>query len=184
MTEHRSKCAARNATSNYCRKTECYERTYPGKRGGDKGRVGLIHGDTELEDQFADHGDLKSQQNNSVRWVKNHRQQSHEWDSDSSDNYMVMSIRKNKEEHEFKVAGVRLPIKIIGNITTAKMDSVSPISIFTIGELKKTLGKAEVQLLSLGPNDDHFRDNGNNPLKFMGKTKVMLTGDEGGQLGG
>ena len=64
------------------------------------------------------------------------------------------------------------------------MDSVSPISVFTIGELKKTLGKAEVQLLSLGPKDDHFRDNGNNPLKFIGKMKVMLTGDEGGQLGG
>ena len=47
------------------------------------------------------------------------------------------------------------------------MDSGSPISIFTIGELKRTLGKQIVQIQSLDPKDDQFRDYENNPLKLM-----------------
>ena len=42
----------------------------------------------------------------------------------------------------------------------AWIDSASRISIFTIGELKRMLGKAEVKLLPLMPNDDEFRNYG------------------------
>ena len=80
-----------------------------------------------------------------------------------------------KKEHKLKVAEVQLPLKLNGKMTTAWIDSGSPISIFTIGELRKTLGKAGVKVLPLGPNEDKFGVCGNNPLKFMGKMKATLT---------
>ena len=62
---------------------------------------------------------------------------------DKSEDYIVMSIRKKKKEHEFKVAGMQLPLKAKGNTTTARIDSGSPIFIFTNGELRKMLEKRE-----------------------------------------
>ena len=41
-----SKCPAGNATCIYCKKEEFYEQTCRGKRGANRRRVGLIHGDT------------------------------------------------------------------------------------------------------------------------------------------
>ena len=109
----------------------------------------------------------------SVGWVTDSKAPAHGWDSDSSTEYVVMSIRR-KEETELRVAGAKLALKINGKATQAWIDSGSPISIFTIGELKRTLGTANVQLKPLNPKDDQFRDYGNNPLKFLGKMQVTL----------
>ena len=84
-----------------------------------------------------------------------------------------MSIRR-KEEEELRVAGAKLALKINGRTTQAWIDSGSPISIFTIGELKRTLGACNVQLMQLDPKDDQFRDYGNNPFRFLGKMQVTL----------
>ena len=84
-----------------------------------------------------------------------------------------MSIRR-KEQEELRVAGAKLALKINGKATQAWIDSGSPISIFTIGELKRTLGACNVHLKPLDPKDDQFRDYGNNPLKFLGKMQVTL----------
>ena len=65
-------------------------------------------------------------------------------------------------------------MKINGKATQAWIDSGSPISIFTIGELKRTLGACNVHLKPLDPKDDQFRDYGNNPLKILGKMQVTL----------
>ena len=54
-------------------------------------------------------------------------------------------------------------------------DSWSPISIFTISELRITLGKVGVKILPPRPNEDQFRDYGKSPLKFMLKMKASLT---------
>ena len=109
----------------------------------------------------------------SVGWVTDSKAPAHGWDSDSSTEYVVMSIRR-KEEEELRVAGAKLALKINGKATQAWIDSGSPISIFTIGELKRTLGTANVHLKPLDPKDDQFRDYGNNPLKFLGKMQVTL----------
>ena len=75
----------------------------------------------------------------SVGWVTGSKASAHGWDLDSSTEYVVMSIRRKKEE-ELRVAGAKLALKINGKATQIWIDSGSPISIFTIGELKRTLG--------------------------------------------
>ena len=83
-----------------------------------------------------------------------------------------MSIKRKKVES--KVVGAKLAIKNNGLSTQAWIDSGSLISIFTIGELKCTLGKQSVQLQSIDPKVDQFGDYGNNPPKLLGKLVVTL----------
>ena len=52
-TEHISKRPARNAACNYCKKRGHNKRPCRGKKGANRGRVGLIHGETDGDDQFA-----------------------------------------------------------------------------------------------------------------------------------
>ena len=73
-----------------------------------------------------------------------------------------------------EVAGAGLPIKINATQTNVCIDSGSPISIFTVVELKRTLGTAGVNLNELMPEDDKFRDYGNNLLRLLGTLKVSL----------
>ena len=84
-----------------------------------------------------------------------------------------MAIKPRKET-ELKVAGARLPIKVNGKQTNVWIDSGSPISIFTIGELKRTLGTAGVNVKAPAPEDDEFRDYGNIPLRLLGTVDVSL----------
>ena len=58
---------------------------------------------------------------------------------------------KSRSEIELKVAGVRLPKKINGRQTNVWIDSGLQISIFTFGELKRTLGTTGVNLNELIP---------------------------------
>ena len=81
----------------------------------------------------------------SVGWVTDSKALAHRWDSDSSTDYVVMSVRWKKEE-ELKVAGAELALRINGQATQAWIDRGSPISIFTIGELRRTLGVCNVRL--------------------------------------
>ena len=82
-----------------------------------------------------------------------------------------MTIRRKKGE-ELKVAGAKLALKIIEQPTQAWIDSRSPISIFTIGELKGTLGK----LFPIDPKDNQFRDYGKNLLELMEKLTLHSNG--------
>ena len=81
---------------------------------------------------------------------------------------------KSRKETELKVAGSRLPIKVNGKQTNVWIDSGSTISIFTIGELKRTLGTAGVKVKAPAPEDEEFRDYGNNPLRLLGTMDVLL----------
>ena len=72
------------------------------------------------------------------------------------------------------MAGARLPIKINGRQTNVWKFSGTPISIFTVGELKRTLGTAGVNVKEPAPEDDDFRDYGNNPLQLLGTMNVSL----------
>ena len=81
---------------------------------------------------------------------------------------------KSRRETELKVAGARPPIKINGRKTNVWIDSGSPISIFTVGELKRTLGAARVNVKAPAPADGEFRDYGHNPLRLLGTMIVSL----------
>ena len=81
---------------------------------------------------------------------------------------------KSRKETELKVAGARLPIKVNGKQTNVWIDSGSPISIFTLGELKRTLRTAGVNVKAPAPGDDEFKDYGNNSLRLLGTMDVLL----------
>ena len=94
---------------------------------------------------------------NSVGWVIDPIHLAHGWDSDSSTNYIVISIKRRQEE-ELKIAETKLALKTTVHSTQAWFDSGSPISVFTIGELKRTLGKQNMQLQPKDPKGNPFRD--------------------------
>ena len=54
------------------------------------------------------------------------------------------------------------------------IDSGSPVSIFTINELRKTLGAAGIKLQEVTPRDQEFRDKWNNPINLLGTIKLEL----------
>ena len=123
--------------------------------------------------EIGDAEDTYSQHENSVGWVNAPDKRQRSWDSDSSGDYVVMVI-KSWRGTELKVAGARLPIKINGKQTNVWIDSGSPISIFTVEELKRTLGTAAVNLKAPAPENDEFTNYGNNPLRLLGTMKVSL----------
>ena len=173
--EHLTRCPARSATCNVCRKTGHYEKTCRGKRTN-RGRpaVGLIQNQEDVDvSEIRDAEDAYSQHENSVGWVNTPDKRQRSWDLDSSGDYVVMAI-KSRKETELKVAGARLPIKINGKHTNIWIYSGSPISIFTVGELKQTLGTAGVNVKAPAPEDDEFRDYGNNPLRLLGTMNLSL----------
>ena len=163
--EHLTRCLVKNATCNFYRKTGHYEKTCRGKRTN-WGRlaVGLIRNQEDVD--VSEIGD-------GLGWVNTQEQRQQSWDSDSSGDYVVMAI-KSRRETELKVAGARLPIKINGKQTNVWIDSGSPISISTVGELKRTLDTAGVNVKAPAPEDDEIRDCGNNPLRLLGTMNVSM----------
>ena len=81
---------------------------------------------------------------------------------------------KHKRSTELKIAGAQLPIKINGKPTRVWIDSGSPISIFTIGELRRTLGASLLKLDTLSEEENAIRDYENNPLQIIGAMAVRL----------
>ena len=79
---------------------------------------------------------------------------------------MVMAV-KHKRFTVLKVAGAQLPIKINGKTSRVWIDSGSPKSIFTIGELRRILGDSRLKLDAFSNEDNAFQYYGNNPLKLI-----------------
>ena len=166
---------AKGVSCNFCHKIGHFERTCRGKRGNQRGRgaVEMIRenvDDTHLENSADEEA---SQHASSIGWVDKNPVV-HSWDSSSSDgDYMVMAI-KLKRFTELKVAGAQLPIKVNGKSTRVWIDSRSLISIFTIGELRITLGASGIKLDTLSEEDNAFRDYGNNPLQMIRTMAVTI----------
>ena len=175
--EHMSQSAAKSWTCSFCKKVGHFERTCRAKHGN-RGRqsVGMFQ-EQEVHNQDNHEGIEHniSQHENLVGWVNTptQAQQQHSWDSDSSGDYLAMSIR-SKNERELRVAGFKLPMAINGKKTRVWIDSASPISILTIEELKRTLGAAGVNLCDLTPKDQDFRSYGNNPPSLLRTMKVQF----------
>ena len=130
----------------------------PGKttiQGGGGQPVGLIQGDELFEEEDTPSDDVGPQVGaNSVGFVK---REHHSWSSESSDDYMVMAIRRKKETVS-KVARPKLKIYINGHPMNIWIDSGSPISILTLEDLRRTVGRAGINLKQDDTDDDEFRD--------------------------
>ena len=130
-------------------KIEHFERTCRAKKNSrGNSSVGVIQ---EQANQFESEetGDEESQHENSVGWVNPVAEKRvRSWDSHSSgeDDYTVMAVR-SKTHTELRVAEAKLPIMINGQKTSVWLDSVSPVSIFTVYELRKTLGAAGMKIV-------------------------------------
>ena len=173
--EHLERCPAKGVTCNFCHKIGHFERTCRGKHGNQRGQgaVGMIRENVDGSHLENSANEEASQHASSIGWV-NKNPVVHSWDSSSSDgDYMLMAI-KHKRVTELKVAGAQLPIKVNGKPTRVWIDSGSPISIFTIGELRKTLGTSGVKLDNLTEEDNAFRDYGNNPLQMIETMAVTI----------
>ena len=106
----------------------------------------------------------------SVGFVK---REHHSWSSESSDDYMVMAISRKKETL-LKVAGPKLEIYLNGHPMNIWIDSGSPISMLTLDDLKKTVGRAGINLKQDDIEDDEFRDYSNNRIKMLERMELEL----------
>ena len=163
-----NECAARNVTCNFCQKIRHFERTCRAKKNKrESSSVGVFQEQANFGSE--EMGDEESQLENSVGWVNpTAEKRNRSWDSDSSGggDYMMMAVRtKNQTE---------LPITMNGRKTSVWVDSGSPISIFTSNDFRRTLGAAGIPLQDVDPQDQEFRDYGNNPINLLGTMKVEL----------
>ena len=84
---------------------------------------------------------------------------------------MVMAIRRTRETL-LKVAGSKLKISSKGHTVNIWIDSGSPISILTVDDLKKTLGRTGINLKLKNTEDDIFPVCSNNQYILLGKMDV------------
>ena len=160
---------------NFCRKSGHFERTCRGKQGNQRSRgaVGMIRENADDTHLKKSEDEEASQHASSIGWlIKN--SVVHSWDSSSLDGDYIVMAKKNKQFTELKVFGAQLPIGINGKSTRVWIDSGFPISIFTIGELRRTFGATGMKLDALSNEDNAFRDYGNNPLEVIGTMAVFL----------
>ena len=80
--------------------------------------------------------DVSSQHASSIGLVSPSKPVVHSWDSSSSDGDYTLMAERHKKITELKTAGAQLPIRINGRASRVWIKSGSPISIFTIGELR------------------------------------------------
>ena len=69
---------------------------------------------------------------------------------------------------------VSTPIGIRGKAARVWIDNGSPITIFTVGELKKTLGASNMKLEAFAGDYNELRDYGNHALKLVGMRQLLL----------
>ena len=105
-----------------------------------------------------------------VAWVNQQGRGEIESMTSGSDDYMVMSIKK-KNVTELKIPVARVQVEVPGKKMWLWMDSGSPVTIFSIRDLKATLGKTNIQLQQ---SQDEFLDYNNNRIHILGKVAVMM----------
>ena len=172
--DHIASCPANGATCNSCRKLGHFERTCRGIRRGTnqwrgRGRVGLVREENEHHQSTQNVNELNE---DPVSWVSQQGCGEKESMTSGSDDYMVMSIKRKKNETELKIPGARVQEEVSGKKMLLWIDSGSPVTIFSINDLKTTLGKANIQLQ---PSKEEFLDYNNNRINILGKVTVMMS---------
>ena len=107
-----------------------------------------------------------------VSWVNQQGCGENESMTSGSDDYMVMSMKRKKNETELKIPGARVQVELSGKKMWLWIDSGSPVTIFSMNDLKTTLGKANIQLQ---PSKKEFLDYNNNRIYILGKVTVMMS---------
>ena len=105
-----------------------------------------------------------------VAWVRQQRSGENESMTSGSDDYLVMSIKK-KNVSELKISGARVQVEVSGKKMWLWVDSGSPVTIFSMMDLKALLGKTNIQLQ---PSQDEFLDYNNNRIHILGKVAVTM----------
>ena len=106
-----------------------------------------------------------------VAWVNQQGSRENESITPGSDDYIVMSIKK-KNVMELKIPGARVQVEVSGKKMWLWVDSGSPVTIFSMTDLKATLGKTNIQLQL---SQDEFLDYKNNQIHILGKVAVTMT---------
>ena len=131
----------------FCLKTEHCERTCRRKRGSQRGSGAvLMIQEHDSSGDPRDMDDRASQNESSIGWVSSGEPVVHSWDSWRD--YMLMAVW-HKNFTELKIAGGQLPIRLNGKTSQVWIDCGSPISVCTIGELKRTLRPSNLKLVAL-----------------------------------
>ena len=94
-----------------------------------------------------------------------------EYMKSGSDDYMVMSIKRKKNVTELKIPGACVQVEVSGKKMWLWIDSGSPVTVFSMTDLKTTLGKANIQLQ---PSKDEFLDYNNNRIHILGKMGIVI----------
>ena len=90
--------------------------------------------------------------------------------SSASDDYMVMSIKK-KNVMEVKIPGARDQVEVSGRKMWLWVDSGSPVTNFSMTDLKATLDKTNFQPQ---PSQEEYLDYNNNRIHILGKVAVTM----------
>ena len=172
--DHIASCPAKGATCNSCRILGHFERTCRGiKRNTNqwrgRGRVRLVRDENEHHQSMQNVNDVAE---DPVAWVNQQGSGENESMTSGSDDYMVMSIKRKKNVTELKIPGARVQVAVSGKKMWLWIDSGSPVTIFSMTDLKRTLGKANIQLQ---PSKDEFLDYNNNRIHILGKVAVTMS---------
>ena len=126
-----------------------------------------------MKDENEHHQSMHSVDNvaeDQVAWVNQQQSGENESMTSGSDNYIVTSIKK-KNVTELKIPGARVQVEVLGRKMWLWVDSGSPVTIFSITDLKATLGKTNIQLQ---PSQDEFLDYNNNRIHILGNVAVTM----------
>ena len=172
--DHIANCPAKGATCNSCRKLGHFERTCRGIRRGTnqwrfRGRVGLVRNENE---HYQSMQSVSEGAEDPVAWVNQQGRGENDSITSGSDDYMVMSIKRRRNGTELKIPGARVQVEVSGKKMWLWIDSGSPVKIFSLTDLKTTLGKANTQLQ---PSKDEFLDYNNNGINILGKGAVTMS---------
>ena len=172
--DHIASCPAKGATCNSCRKLGHFERTCRGIRRGTnqwrgQGRVRLVGDENEHHQSIQSVNDVTE---DPVALVNQQGSGENEYmKSGSDDYYMMMSIKRKKNVTELKIPGARVQVEVSGKKMWLWIDSGSPMTMFSMTDLKTTLGKANTQLQ---PSKDEFLDYNNNQIHILGKMGIVI----------
>ena len=126
-----------------------------------------------MRDENEHHQNMHSVDNASedqVAWVNQQGSSENESMTSGSDDCMAMSIKK-KNVMELKIPGARAQVELSGKKMWLWVDSGSPVTIFSMTDLKATLSKTYIPLQ---PSQDEFLDYTNNRIHILGKVAVTM----------
>ena len=129
-----------------------------------RGQVGLVRDENEHHQSMHSVDNASEDQ---VAWVNQQGRGEKESMTSESYDYMVISIKK-KNVIELKIPRARVQVEVSGKKVWLWVDSGSPVTIFSMTDLKATLGKTDILL------QEEFLDYNNNRIHIIGKVAVTM----------